>query len=201
MNGNSSFELWKCMLAWWQFFLCGGHQTNFDICTMLNLMSNSLSSWKFMKLHENLVEIHPMWWPPNGFCFPICWVWCQIQVLIEMFCNYMKRWLKYVLFGGHHKGKFVPQHVEFGFKFSFSLKFYAITWKDGWNMSYLVATKWVNLFPSMLSLVSNLTFCWKFMQLHERWLKYVIFGAHQMSFGLLLHIELSLKLKLNFKIN
>jgi hypothetical protein len=56
------------MLAWWQFFLCGGHQTNFDICTMLNLMSNSLSSGKLMKLHENLAEMHPIWWSPDEFC-------------------------------------------------------------------------------------------------------------------------------------
>jgi len=33
----------------------------------------------------------------------------------------MKRWLKYVLFGAHHMG-FVPQPIEFGFKFSFLLK-------------------------------------------------------------------------------
>jgi hypothetical protein len=36
----------------------------------------------------------------------------------------MKRWLKYVLFGGHHMG-FVPHLVEFGFKFSVLLKIYA----------------------------------------------------------------------------
>jgi hypothetical protein len=50
---------------------------------------------------------------------------------------------------------FVPQHVEFGVKFNFLLKFYAITWKDGWNASYLVTAKWI-LFLSMLSLMSNL---------------------------------------------
>jgi len=44
-----------------------------------------------------------------------------------IFCNYMKRWLKYVLFGDHQMGKFVPQCVEFGFKFNFLLKIYAIT--------------------------------------------------------------------------
>jgi len=42
----------------------------------------------------------------------------------------MKRWLKYVLFGGHRMG-LIPQCVEFGFKFSFLLKIYAITLKDG----------------------------------------------------------------------
>jgi hypothetical protein len=31
---------------------------------MLNLMSISLSFGKVMKLHENLVEICPIWWPP-----------------------------------------------------------------------------------------------------------------------------------------
>ncbi len=49
-------KLWKCMLAWWRFLLFGGHQTDFNICTMLNLMSNSFFSWVFMKLHENLVK-------------------------------------------------------------------------------------------------------------------------------------------------
>jgi hypothetical protein len=48
-------------LAWWQFFPCGGPQTNFDVCTMLNSMSNSLFSKKLMKLYENLVEICPIW--------------------------------------------------------------------------------------------------------------------------------------------
>jgi hypothetical protein len=143
-------KLWKCVLAWWQFLLFSGHQTNFDICTMLNLMSNSLSSWKFMKLHENLVEIRPIWWPPNGFCSLAYWVWCQIQVLVEILCNYMKRWLKYVLFGGHQMG-FVPQRVELGFKFNFLLKIYAITWKDGWNTSYLVATRCVLASPCVLN--------------------------------------------------
>ncbi len=76
------------MLAWWQFFLCGRHQIDFDICTMLNLMSNSLSFRKLMKLQKNR--------------------------------------LKYVLFGGHQMG-FVPQLVEFGVKFRFLLKIYAIT--------------------------------------------------------------------------
>jgi hypothetical protein len=38
---------------WWP-----PHQ--FDICTMLNLMSNSFSSRKLMKLHENMVEIRPI---------------------------------------------------------------------------------------------------------------------------------------------
>jgi hypothetical protein len=42
-------KLWKCLLAWWQFFPCGGRETNFDICIMLNLMSNSLSFGKLIK--------------------------------------------------------------------------------------------------------------------------------------------------------
>ncbi len=53
-----------------------------------------------MKLYDNLVEICYIWWPLDGFCSPTCSVWCQIQ-LVENLCNYMKRWLKYVLFGGH----------------------------------------------------------------------------------------------------
>jgi hypothetical protein len=113
------------VLAWWQFLLCGGHQIDFDICTMLNLMSSSLSLGKLMKLREILVEIHPIWWPVDGFCPWTYWVWCQIKVL---------------------------------------LKIYAMTWKYGWNSSYLVAMRWV-LFHSLLSLVSNLAFCWKFMQI------------------------------------
>jgi len=44
---------------------------------------------------------------------------------VQNLCNYMKRWLKYVVvFGGFHMG-FVPQPVEFGFKFNFLLKIYA----------------------------------------------------------------------------
>jgi hypothetical protein len=73
----------------------------------------------------------------------------------------MKTWLKYVLFGDHQMG-FVSQLLEFGVKFKFLLKIYANTWKFGWNTFYLVAIKWV-LFPSLLSLVLNLAFCWKFM--------------------------------------
>jgi hypothetical protein len=75
----------------------------------------------------------------------------------------MRTWLKYVLFGGHPMG-FVPQTIEFGVKFKFLLKIYAITWKDGLNTSYLVAIRWV-LFRSYLSLMSNSNFCWKFMQI------------------------------------
>jgi hypothetical protein len=35
----------------------------------------------------------------------------------------------------------------------------------------------------------------------KRWLKYVLFGGHQMCFGLPSCIELSLELKLKYKIN
>jgi hypothetical protein len=38
------------------------------------------------------------------------------------------------------------------------------------------------------------------MQLHEKWLKYILFRGHQMHFGLSSHIELSLELKLKSKI-
>jgi hypothetical protein len=103
-------KLWKCMLTSRQFLQFPPN--GFDICTMLNLMSNSLSSWKFMKLHENLVEIHLIWWPQLGF---------------------------------------VPQVIELGVKLSFLLKIYAITWKDGWNMSYLVSTKCVLAPPHILN--------------------------------------------------
>jgi hypothetical protein len=43
-----------------------------------------------------------------------------------MYENYMKRWLKYVIFGGHKMG-FDPWLVEFGVKFRFLLKIYVIT--------------------------------------------------------------------------
>jgi hypothetical protein len=99
--------------------------------------------------------------------FAPCWIWCQIHFLLETLWNYMKTWLKYILCGGHQMG-FVPLFVEFGVKFTFLSICFATTWKDGWNMSYLVATKGVNFLPNMLSLVSNLTFCWNFMQLHEK---------------------------------
>jgi hypothetical protein len=45
---------------------------------LLSLVSNLGSCWKFMQLHENLVEIHLIWWPLDGFCSPAYWVWCQI---------------------------------------------------------------------------------------------------------------------------
>ncbi len=74
--------------------------------------------------------------------------------------------LECVIFGGHQMG-FVFHTIEFGVKFRFLLIIYAITWKLGWITSYLVATRWL-LFLSMLSLVSNLPFCWKFMQITRR---------------------------------
>jgi hypothetical protein len=43
---------------------------------------------------------------------------------VQNLCNYMKIWLKYVLFSDHHMG-FVLQPIEFGFKFNFLLKSYA----------------------------------------------------------------------------
>jgi hypothetical protein len=43
---------------------------------------------------------------------------------------------------------FVPQAIEFGVKFNFLLKMYAITWKDGRNMPYLVSTRGVLPRPS-----------------------------------------------------
>ncbi len=97
---------------------------------------------KLMKLHENLVEISFIWWSLDGFCFPACWIWCQIQVLIENLCNYMKTWLKWsylvairwVLF-------FILLNLVSNLVFCW--KFMQITWKDGWNMSYLVATRCV----------------------------------------------------------
>jgi len=46
----------------------------------------------------------------------------KFNFFVEILCNYMKRWLKYVLFCGQHMG-FVPQHVEFCVKFSFLLNF------------------------------------------------------------------------------
>ncbi len=57
-------KMMKMRVGMVQFLPCGGHQTNFNICNMLNLMSISLSFGKVMKLHENLVEICPIWWPP-----------------------------------------------------------------------------------------------------------------------------------------
>jgi hypothetical protein len=129
--------------------------------------------WKFKFLMKNYENV--CWHGGNSsylmatrliLTFAPCWIWCQIHFLLENLWTYMKTWLKYALFGGHQM-VFVPQPIEFGVKFRFLLKFYVITWKDGWNTSYLVATKWV-LFPNVLSLVSNSIFCWKFMQLHEK---------------------------------
>jgi hypothetical protein len=69
--------------------------------------------WKFKFLMKNyevcvgMVAIPSIWWPLDGFYSLTCWVWCQIQLLVENLCNYMERWLKYILFGGHEMG-FVP---------------------------------------------------------------------------------------------
>jgi hypothetical protein len=109
--------------------------------------------------------------------FAPCWIWCQIHFLLENLWSYMKTWLKYILFGGHEM-RFVYQPIEFGVKFKFLFKIYTSTWKGGLNKFYLVATRWV-LFLSFLSLVSNLAFCWKSMQITwKKWLKYVLFGGH-----------------------
>jgi hypothetical protein len=74
------------------------------ILTFAPCMSNSLSFGKLMKLYENLVEICPILIGHSNqmnFVPPTYCVWCQIQVLVENLCNYMKRWLKFILFGGH----------------------------------------------------------------------------------------------------
>jgi hypothetical protein len=55
--------------------------------SLLSLVSNSGSCWKFMQLHEKMVEIHPIWWPLDWFCSPTCWVWCQIQLFVENICK------------------------------------------------------------------------------------------------------------------
>jgi hypothetical protein len=40
---------------------------NFDICIMLNFISNLVSCKKIMKLHDNMFKIPPIWWPLDGF--------------------------------------------------------------------------------------------------------------------------------------
>jgi hypothetical protein len=42
---------------------------------------------KFMQSHKNMVEIHPIWWPPYGICCPACWIWFQIQHFVEILCK------------------------------------------------------------------------------------------------------------------
>jgi hypothetical protein len=95
------------------------HHVEFDV---------TFTSWKFMKLHENLFDYvlcggHHMGFVPQPIEFGV-----KFKFLLNFFAITWKR-LKYVLFGGHQMGKFVPQCVEFGFKFSFLLKVYVITWK------------------------------------------------------------------------
>jgi hypothetical protein len=95
---SNNYEVtWK--LGWNKFYLVATKWVLF--LSLLNLVSNSTSYWKFMQLHEMMVERRLIWWPLDGFCSPTCWVWCQIQLFVELY-NYMKRWLKYVLFGGHY---------------------------------------------------------------------------------------------------
>ncbi len=102
----------------------------FDICTMLNLMSNLLSFKKIMKLHENLVEIHPILYPnllnlvSNSTS---CWKFMQ---LYEKMVGIRLIW--WPLDG------FYSLTCWVWCKFSFLLKIYAITWEDDWNTSYLV---------------------------------------------------------------
>jgi hypothetical protein len=81
---------WKINEVTWKL----GWNTSYLVATrwvlfssLLSLVSNLGSCWKFMQLHEKMVEIHPIWWPLNGFCFPTCWVWFQIQLFVENLCK------------------------------------------------------------------------------------------------------------------
>jgi len=55
--------------------------------------------------------------------------------------------------------RLLDNHIEFEWKFKFLMKNYENVCWHGGNSSYLVATRWVNVFLNMLSLVSNSTFC------------------------------------------
>jgi hypothetical protein len=57
---------------------------------MLSLVLNSTSCWKFMQLHEKMVEMCPIWWPLDGFYFLARWFWCQIQLLLNFFVTTWK---------------------------------------------------------------------------------------------------------------
>jgi hypothetical protein len=55
--------------SWNTFYLVATRWVLFPI--MLNLVSNSASYWKFMQLHEKMVEICPIWWAPHVFGPPL----------------------------------------------------------------------------------------------------------------------------------
>jgi hypothetical protein len=54
-----------------------------------------------MQLHEKMIKIHPIWWPLDGFFPQPIEFGVKFSFLLKIYANYMKRWLKYVLFGGH----------------------------------------------------------------------------------------------------
>jgi hypothetical protein len=129
-NYDGILPVWWSLNEFWHL-----HHVEFDVKFIF-----------FLKIYE------VTWKLSWNMSYVVAIIWVLFPRLLSLvshlgfcwnFCNYMERWLKYILFGGHQIVKFVPQHVEFGFKFSFLLKIYTITWKDGWNTSYLVATKCV----------------------------------------------------------
>jgi len=111
----------------------------------------------------------------------------------------MKTCLKYVVFGDQQMD-FVPRPIEFGVKFKFLLKIYAMTWKDSWKNPI-----WWPL-DGFCSLVVKLGVKFNFLlkinaNYMKRWWKYVLFCISQMCFHLPSFIKLSPKLKLKFKMN
>jgi len=115
----------------------------------------------FMKINQNMLEIPVIWKPLNNH-IEFEWNFKLLMKIMKLHLGMVAippMWWPLDQFRHLH-------HVEFDVKFIFMHKINEVTWKLGWNMFYLVATKWV-LFPNLLSLVSNSSSCWKFMQLHE----------------------------------
>jgi hypothetical protein len=56
----------------------------------------------------------------------------KFNFLLKIYANYMKRWLKYVLFGGHHMCFALPSHIELSPKIKVKVQNYLIMCFDKW---------------------------------------------------------------------
>jgi hypothetical protein len=65
-----------------------------------------------MQLHEKMVEIHPIWWPLLVLFFSLLSLVSNFRFLLKIYANYMKRWLKYVVFGDHQMCFGLPSCIE-----------------------------------------------------------------------------------------
>jgi hypothetical protein len=146
----------QILKIWWT-----SHRLYFNLQVWIDLKHVEFTCYcvDFMKINSNMLEIPIIRKPlDNHIEFEWKFKFWIMKVCVSMVAI-PPMWWPLNQFRHLH-------HVEFYVKFSFFWKINEVTWKFGWNTSYLVATRWV-LFSSLLSLVSNSGFYWKFMQLHE----------------------------------